>query len=467
MSISAEVTELEGDRVRLDVVVPEDEVRRETDRTLQRLGREVKVPGFRPGKVPASVVLQRVGRAAVVEDMLNHALGHWYAHAVEHTGISPVADPEVELEEVPEDGDLAFTATVQLRPQAKLGEYSGLEVVREEAEVDEESVDAEVERLREQAARLETVERSARSGDYVVIDFEGRRGGKRMRDAAARDYVVQLGAGRLVQGFDDHVAGMSAGEQKTFSITYSPEDQRPTLRGQVVEYDLTVKQVQERVLPEMGDDFVGEVTEFDTLEELRADIRAGLMTRAEAAAEELFRRRAIDAATANAELDVPESMVQQRVIAILRETAGRLPEGVGLEDYLAASGTTLQQAAEQIAPDAELAIRRELVVESIAEAESIAVSDEEVEEQIRSDAEASERSYDDLRADIDRVDGFERLREDMTLRRAVDVIVDGAVPIEAGQAEAREKLWTPDKERGTEEKTLWTPGSGPRQGGAA
>jgi trigger factor len=467
MALTTEVTPLEENRVRLDVAVPGDEVRRQMERAVRQLGREVRVPGFRPGKAPAEVIVQRVGREAVVQEMLKGALGGWYSEAVSEAGVVPIDDPELDLEDVPEDGELTFQATVQVRPTATLGQYTGLEVGRSTPQVPDGALDEQMAALRERAARLVPVDRPARPGDFVVIDFDGSVGGRRLRNASARDYLVELGGGRLVGEFDSRLAGLSAGESVDFSVTYSDTDQRDELRGRTVDYTVTVKQVQEKELPELDDDLAIGVSEFDTLDELRADVQRRLDEVAEAQVDELFRRMVIDAVVAKATVDVPQVMVDRRVATILQQTAQQLPEGVSFEDYLAATGRSLEEVVAELRPDAENAIRRELVVEAVADAEGIEVSDDEVEAQVRADAEATGRAPDRLLHDLHEHGGWETLRQDLRLKRAVEVLTSGATPIPMEQAEARERLWTPEDARqqqaGAAGKPapagkLWTPG---------
>jgi trigger factor len=466
MALTAEVTPLEENRVRLDVAVPEDEVQRQMERAIQQLGREVRVPGFRPGKAPAEVIVQRVGRDAIVQEMLKAALGSWYSEAVAEAGLQPIDDPELDLEEVPEEGQLTFQATVQVRPKATLGAYAGLEVGKAEAKVPEGAVDAQLEVLRERAARLTPAERPAAEGDFLVIDFDGSVGGKRLRNASARDYLVELGGARLVPEFDRRLAGMSAGESVDFSVTYDATDQRPELRGRTVDYTVTVKAVQQKELPPLDDDLAIGVSEFDTLEELRADLAERLQSAAQAEVDELFRRMAIDAAVANATVDVPAVMVDRRIGTILQQTAQQLPEGVSFEDYLAATNRSFQQVVDELRPDTEMAVRRELVVEAIADAEGLEATDEEIEAQVRADAESTGRAPDRLLHDLRHHGGWEALRQDLRLKKAVDLLVEKTTAIPMEQAEAREKIWTPDDPRtpaGTAGKAapagkLWTPG---------
>lgn len=459
MAITTEVVSLEENRVRLEVAVPKDDVDRKIERTLKRLGRDLRVPGFRPGKAPTQVVLQRFGHEAVVEETLRDSLGEWYGAALAESGVQPVSDPEIDFEESPGESGFAFTATVHTRPTATLGEYTGLEVAKGTPEVPENGVEEEIDRLRGMAARLQDVERPAQTGDFVTIDFDGTVDGEALTSASARDYLVEVGGPRLVAAFSDRLVGMSAGDTTTFPIDYPDADGREELAGRTVEYTVTMKGVQEKVLPELTDELAEEISEHDTVDELRAAVLARLEESAQAEVDELFRRMVIDAVVANATVQIPDVMVRGRVDAILHETSHRLPQGITLEQYLQMSGKTLDQAREELAPDAEMAIRRELVVEAVAEAENITVTDEEVEAQVRTDAEASERDGDELLRELRRLDGVETLRDDMVMRRTVDLLIEKSTAIPVALKEAREQLWTPEKDAPKPSEGLWTPDS--------
>jgi trigger factor len=458
MSIATEITSSEEGRVELAVAVSEDAVEQAFEQALQRLARGVKVPGFRQGKVPTSVVMSRFGRPVVVQEMLKVSLAEWYEQAVVESGIRPIDDPDLALDDVPEKGELRFRAVVPTRPKAKLGAVTGLEVAKDEPEVPEGALEAELERLRMRASRMAPVDRPAAEGDFLVVDFDGAVNGKRVASASARDYVVELGSERLLAGFDEKLRGSRAGDAVTIEVTYSDEDSRQDLRGKTVEYTAQVKQVQERVLPDLDDDFAAEASEFDTLAELEADITRRLEEAANARVDEQFRRRVIDAAVKASSIDVPEVMIQRRIGSILNQTASSLPSGVSFDTYLRATGRTLEQVVEELRPDAEMAIRRELVVEAVCEAENIQVTDAEVEAQVREDAEKVGRDADQLLAEVRDEGALERLREDLRLGRAAQFLVDNAVPISVEQAEARERLWTPEEEAAAPEAKLWTPG---------
>jgi trigger factor len=467
MAVTTEVIQLEENRVRLDVAVPEGEVQRRVDRTLRQIAREIRVPGFRPGKAPGPVVMRRVGRETVMQEMLKDALGDWYAEAVEQAEVDPIDDPELDVPDDLDGGDLHFTATLQLRPRATLGPYRGLEVGRQEPEVPEGAIEAELDALRNQVARLEPVDRPAEKGDFLVIDFDGSVDGRVIQNASARDYLVELGGGRLVAGFDEQLVGMRAGESKTFPIQYRDGDRRPELSGQTVDYTVTVKRVQAKRLPALDDAFAAEASEFETLDELRADLFQRLEWAAEARVDELFRRTVIDAAVEGATVEVPAVMVDRQVARVLHGVAHQLPEGVGLEDYLRATGRTLEQAADELRPDAEMAVRRELVVEAVADAEGTRVTDDEVAEQVRLDAEATGGDAAALMKELQEHGDVDALRRELRLRKAVQLLVDEAVPISVEQAKARQKLWTPQTKEGElEAPKLWTPDQPRTEAGA-
>ncbi len=458
MSIAAEITSVEEGRVELAVAVSEDAVEQAFEQALKRLARGVKVPGFRQGKVPTSVVMSRFGRPVVVQEMLKVSLAEWYKQAVVEAGIRPIDDPDLALDDVPETGELRFRAAVQTRPKATLGTIDGIEVGKEEPEIAEGALDAELEGLRMRGSRMAPVDRPAGEGDFLVVDFDGSVGGKRLASASARDFVVELGSERLIAGFDEQLRGRSAGDSVTIEVTYAEDDSRQELRGKTVEYTAVVKQVQERVLPELDDDFAAENSEFDTLDELTADINQRLLSAAQAQVDEMFRRRVLDAVVRESTVEVPEIMIQRRIGTILTQTASTLPSGVTFETYLRATGRTIEQVAEELRPDAEMAIRRELAVEAVCEAEGIDVTDAEVEAQVREDAEKVGRDADELVAEVISEGAFERLREDLRLGRAVQFLIDTAVPISMEQAEARERLWTPQEEKVVPDAKLWTPG---------
>ena len=308
------LTELPDSRVRVEVEVPPKDVERAASRAARAMAKEMRMPGFRKGKAPPSLVIQRLGFGPVLEEAIREALPEWYERALLDAGISPIGDPSIEMVSTPEgEGEgLEFKFEVGVRPPAQLGEYKGLEVGREEKEVDEEIVDTEVERVREGFARLEPVEREAAEGDSLLIDFEGLLDGKAFEGGKAEDYLLALGSGQLIEGFEEQLAGAKPGEERDVEVTFPDEYQAEHLAGKDAVFKVKVKEVREKILPELDDDFASDASEFDTLEELRADIREKVGEALNSRAEEDFRIAAIDAAVANATVEVPDDLVIAR-----------------------------------------------------------------------------------------------------------------------------------------------------------
>src|SRR5215207_6034141 len=271
-AVKTTTTELPDSRVRVDVEVPTEALERELNTAASQLGREMRVPGFRSGKVPPEVVLRQVGREAVLDEAVRRGLPGWYEEALADAGIQTVGDPQVDLSDLPEKGaPLAFTIEVGVVPPAQLGEYKGVEVGRREPKVDDQEVQAELERVRESLASLETVEREAREGDFVVMDYVGQVDGTRFEGGEGRGQVVELGSGRLIPGFEEQLAGASAGDERTVELTFPDDYPAEQLAGKEASFAVEVKEVKQKRLPELDDDFAVEAGGYDSLNELRRD----------------------------------------------------------------------------------------------------------------------------------------------------------------------------------------------------
>jgi trigger factor len=447
VAVKTNVTELPDSRVRVDVEVPTEALERELKSAAAELGREMRVPGFRSGKVPPEVVLRQVGREAVLDEAVRRGLPAWYEEALADAGIQTVGEPQVDLSDLPEKGaPLAFTIEVGVVPPAKLGEYKGIEVGRREPKVDDEEVQAELERLRESLASLETVERAAGEGDFVVMDYVGSLDGEPFEGGEGRGQVVELGSGRLIPGFEDQLKGASAGEERTVELAFPDDYPAEQLAGQDASFAVEVKEVKEKRLPELDDDFAVEAGGFDSMDELRAEIESRIAQAEERAIEVEFREAAVDAVVANARIEVPHELVHSKAHEMWHRTARRLAaQGMNPEQYLQMTGKTEEELVVESEPDAETALKREAVLAAIVEAEGIEVSDEEVEQALRASAppDASEKQLKRALKRARSQGADDALREDIAMRKAVDLVVESAKPIEAERAAAREKLWTP------------------------
>ncbi len=483
-TLQTSLTELPESRVRLQVQVAPGEVKTRLENKARQLGRELKLPGFRRGKVPAPLVIQRVGREAVLEQAVREALSGWYAKAVEEAGVVPVGDPQIELGELPDDGQpLAFSIELGVLPKAELGAYEGLEVARREPAAEEQQIEAEIEAMRERLARLETAERPAAEGDFVVIDYVGslvEEADEQDADADSaerrltpfeggegRDQLIELGGGNLIPGFEEALVGASAGEQKDVELTFPGDYPAEQLAGRDAVFEVTVKEVKSKQLPEIDEDFAIDAG-FDDVQELREDIRRRLLEADEPRVEGEFREAALDAAVAQASVALTPELVAARAREMWERMMHTLSHrGISREAYLQISGREEQELLSEMEPDAERALRREAVLTAIVAAEQIEPSEQELLEAIEPTAEregvAAQKLIDDLRSG----GRLEELREDLAARKAIELIAERAKPISVAQAQAREQLWTPGQGEEPERAVpagaaqaggkLWTP----------
>jgi trigger factor len=455
------VSELPGSRARVEVEVPAADVDRAVQRAARALAREMKMPGFRKGKAPPSLVIQRLGYGPVLEEAIREALPEWYERALLGSGIAPIGDPGIEIVSTPEaEGEpLGFKFEIGVRPKAKLGEYKGLEVGRTEPEAPGEIVDRELERMRGGFARLEPVERAAASDDVLLIDFEGLVDGKAFEGGAATDYLLELGSGQLIEGFEEQLAGASAGDARQVEVSFPADYQAEQLAGADAVFKVEVKEVREKVLPDLDDDFAAEASEFDSLEELRSDIDERVAKVMEERVEQDFRLAAVDAAADAATVELPDDLVSARAgerwERVERQLAAR---GMSPDAYLQMQGKTREEILEESRPDVERELKREAVLAAIAEAEEIEVSEEEMLEALAHPAEHERTTPEKLLKRLRESGRDAMVREDIRFRKAIDLVAEEAKPIPVEQAEAREKIWTPEKEREAA-GGLWTPGS--------
>lgn len=451
-ALKTEVTELPESRVRVQVEVPAGEVEQRLQRKAAELGRSLKLPGFRRGKVPAPLVIQRVGRDAVLEEAVRDTLASWYADAVQTAGIVPVGDPQVDLGDLPPQGEaLEFSIEIGVLPTATLGEYKGLEVPRREPEVEQARIDAEIDTLRQRLARLETVERAAGAGDFVVVDYEPAAGDGQEPDPSlveiltGRDQLIELGAGNLLPGFEEELTGASAGDQRTVRVTFPDDYGQERLAGRQASLLLMVKEVKAKELPEVDDDLAVDIG-FDDLAELRQDIQAKLEEAERRRCEADFREAALDAAVAQAQVQTPDALVQARAQEMWERMLHSLAHrGISREAYMQIDGRSEEQILAELRPDAEKALRREAVITAVVAAERIEPDDAKLEESLASASQERGEPPAKLLKELRKSGRLEELREDIAARAAIDLIAEHAEPITPEQAEAREKLWTPGR----------------------
>jgi trigger factor len=452
-ALTTTVTELPESRVRVAVQVPAGELEQSIERKARELAGSLKLPGFRRGKVPTPLVIQRVGRESVMEDAVRQDLGGWYVDALGAAGIVPVGDPQVALGELPAPGhDLEFSFEIGVLPKAELGDYRGLEVGRAEPEVPDAKVQEEIDQLRDRLARLQTAERPAQDGDFVVLDYVGSLTGEDgsqepFEGGEGRDQLIELGSGNLIEGFEQGLIGASAGDARTLQLTFPADYGRAELAGRAASFEVTVKEVKRKELPEVDDDLAID-TGFDSIAELREDIHRRLLEVEERRVESEFREAALDAAVAQATVPVSTALIEGRAREMWERILHTLSHrGISREAYLSLSDRSEEQSIAELAPDAERALRREAVLTAVVQAEGIDPGEQELLESLAPLAEREQQPAEQLLERLRAAGREDELREDLAAQRAMELIASAAKPIPLEQAQAREQLWTPEKER--------------------
>jgi trigger factor len=375
---------VEPTKVRINVVVEPDELRPAIDRTARRLSREIRVPGFRKGKVPRQVIEARIGR-------------EFYAKAIEELGVQPLSRGRVDPPDYTDGQPLEFSATFDVRPELELPPYRGIQVERPELEVTDEHVDAQLERLRDRVAQLEVIGRPLAKGDFAQIDLRATYHTEEIPELTRTDFLYEVGSGTLVPQLDEELEGKRKGDILRFNATL-PEEAGEELAGREVTFQVLVKEAKAKVLPKLDDDFAQEASEFDTLEELRADLRERLEGAAEAQRASELETRVLQAYLDQVDVPLPESMVHDELHYRANRFAQQLQMmGTNLEQYLEALGQTSEDVEADLRAQAERAVRAQLVLEAVAKAEGLEASDEEVEAEIRRQAQRVGRDPEEVR----------------------------------------------------------------------
>jgi len=446
--MTTQVEELPDNKVRLTVEVPQADLKHAVEHATHDLAESVKIPGFRKGKVPQEVLQARVGRERIFTEAVESHIGGWFMNAAADTRIRPVAQPEYDYDlPASDDDEFQFTATVAVQPKPEPADWTQLEVPYAEPEVPQDVVEQELEALRESVAELAPVEdRPARTGDVLVVDALDAEG------EGQRDLVVELGSGRLVEEIERALTGAIAGESK--EIDFEQVD------GSTAKATVEVKEVKEKVLPPLDDELARAASEFDTLEQLRADIEQKIRDVLEEEAETQYRAAAVDALVEASNVQVGGPLVEARTRELLNGLGRSLESrGISAETYFQLTGQTAEQLVQRMGAEAALSVARELVLEAVADQLGLEVSDAEIEELIREQAELAGDDPDEAVRQVFESGRDEVLRADLRLRKALDRIAAEAKRIPAEVARAREEIWTPDKETPQTETKLWTPGS--------
>jgi trigger factor len=439
--------------VELSVEVPAESVKKAYDRAVAKIREDMVLPGFRKGRVPVALVIQNVGADFIRGEALEDAIPEWGDEALRASGLydDAVGTSDLQVGPLDEGQDYAFTLKVQTMPVPTLGEYKGLEVPKREVEITDDQVSAQLAMLQERLASLQPVEdRGVQAGDFVLMDLAGSRDGEPIEGAQGKDQMYEVGRGNLIPGFEDELVGLEAGTEKSFDITFPEDYHAEELAGQPATFTVAVKEIKVKVVPELDDAFAADVSEFETMDELRADIRSRLQAAAEEGAQREFRAAAVEKAVEHATLAVPSAMIDREAHRLYHQLEERVGEqGLTMEVYLGVLQKSEEDIEEEMRPQAEFIIKRQLVLEAIAQGEALEVTDEDITEVVKHDAEALGRDHLQLLADLEKSGRREALRDEMLVAKAADFVADASVPVpmtEAEEAAAEESADAVDPE---------------------
>jgi trigger factor len=418
--MKATVAPLEGNKVKLSVEVDEAELEPAIDAAFRKIAREVRIPGFRPGKVPRRVLETRFGRGVGREQALQDALPEYYAQAVRDNDVDVIAPPEIDITSGQEDGPIVFDAVVEIRPTVTVPGYESLRVQLARPDVGDDEVDAQIDRMRQVEGRLETVERAAQPGDQVAIDIKGTLDGEEQEGLTADDYLYSVGSGAIVAELDEQVRGAKVGDILEFGATHPDDDETRDLRFRIL-----VKEVKETVLPEVTDEWAADASDFSTVDELRADLRRRMLLVRKAQAQGALRERTAEVLAELVDIEVPDPMISAEVGQRLQDLAMRLAaQGITLEQWLGATGQPAEQVMEEMRETAAQAVKVDLALRAVADAESIEVTDDDVDAEMEAVAARVQQEADTVRADLERGGQMQAVRSDIRKRKALDWLLD-------------------------------------------
>lgn len=418
--------EKEKGSAKVVVEIGKDEFETALGKAYAKAKKNIMVPGFRKGKAPRKVVEAMYGATVFYEDAINEIFPDIYDSAIKSQELKAVGAPSIANMETPEEGGVVLTLSTELYPEVTLGAYKGIEVPKTPVSVTKAEVDAEIQKLVDRNARIETIDRPAKKGDTVILDFEGFDNGVPFKGGKAEKYSLKLGTGSFVPGFEEALEGVTAGEEKDVDVTF-PADYTPELAGKPVVFKCKIHEVKETITPEVDDEFAKDVSEFDTLAALRKDLKAKLTKDRQDEADRAFENAAVELAASNMTCDIPACMIDEQVDKHLEQFSYQLQsQGMKLEDYQKMIGADTNALRANMRPMAETTVRSNVLLSEIVHAENIEVSDEEIDAEIAKLAEQYKMEVEKVKELVDRAS----IKSDLAGRKAVKLIVDNAVAIE-------------------------------------
>lgn len=429
--MSVQVEKLEKNMAKLTVEVSAEDFEKAVNTVYNRNKKSINIPGFRKGKAPRVMIEKMYGAGVFFEDAANLLINTEYPKAAQESELDIVSRPTIDIVQIEKGKSFIFTAEVAVKPEVTLGEYKGVEVEVSAADVTEEEVAAELKKEQEKNSRtIDVDDRAVADGDMVTLDFEGFVDGVAFEGGKGTDYPLTIGSNSFIPGFEEQLVGAVIGEEKEVNVTFPEDYQAAELAGKPAVFKCTVKKIEVKELPELDDEFAKDVSEFDTLEEYKADIKKNLEEKKADAAKRAKEDAAVDAAVANATMEIPDAMLDTQVNQMIDDFARRMQsQGLTMDQYLQFTGTTLASLQEQMKPQALKRIQTRLVLEKIAEAEAIEIADEKIDEEIAKMAEMYKMEADKLKEMLGDAEK-EQMKKDMAVQEAVTILAEAAKEVE-------------------------------------
>ncbi|MCX4341097.1 MAG: trigger factor [Lachnospiraceae bacterium] len=425
--MSLQVEKLEKNMAKLTIEVDVDTFEKAVEKAYQKEKNKISIPGFRKGKVPRQMVEKMYGKEVFFEEAANIVIPDAYDKALDECEEDIVSSPKIEVTQIAAGQPFIFTAEVALKPEVKLGKYKGVKVDKIETAVTEEEVEAEINRERENNARNITVEdRPVKDGDMTTLDFEGFVDGVAFEGGKGESYPLTIGSGAFIPGFEEQLVGAKIGEETEVKVTFPEDYQAEHLQGKEAVFKCTVKEIREKELPELNDEFASDVSDFETLAEYRADVKKTLEEQKKKEAEKEKEEAAVKAAVEDSEMEIPEAMLETQQKRIVEEFAQRITmQGLSMEQYFQFSGTNYQQMVEQVKPQAEERIRSRLVLEAVAKAEKLEVTDEEYEDELKTMADVYQMELAKVKELMGEREEKE-IKQDLLVKKAAEFVAGNA-----------------------------------------
>jgi len=422
--MSLQVENLEKNTAKLTIEVPAEKFDAAVKNAYNKNKSRYNIPGFRKGKAPFDMIKKMYGAGVFYEDAANEVIDASYPDAAKESGLQIVSHPTVDVTQIEEGKNFIYTAVVAVKPEVTLGQYKGIEIQRVKADVTDEDIDAEINNVRNKNSRLITVEdRAIENEDLVTIDFDGYVDGKRFEGGKGEDYPLTIGSHTFIDTFEDQLIGKNAGDECEVNVTFPENYHVDDLKGKPAVFKVSIKEIQKKELPEVNDEFASEVSDFETLEEYKKDLREKLAAEKEKYAATENENRVVEKVVENASMDIPEQMIDEEVRAMVNDYARRLEsQGISLKQYVEITGMTADKIGEQMKPQAIKRIQTRLALEAVVKAEDIKASEEAVEEQFDKMAEAYKMEKDQIKSMFGE-EQLDMMKEDLAVQAAIDFLV--------------------------------------------